>query len=177
MEQSLRERVDAAKKETEALREQIRALTAELDELRPQAQSYREVRSQVGDIECQARRRASELESATTMRLNALIVDVRRQYQEMSSAFSATAGQAAAEQRAKELTVQAEKDGQALLTQTRAQAAEERKRLLQTAEERAQTRCETLRADAAKQREALAREAQEHMSAAVARIVGKVVKQ
>lgn len=105
MEQSLREREDAAKKETEALREQARALTAELDELRPQAQSYREVRSQVGDIECQARRRASELESATTMRLNALIADVRRQYQEMSSAFSATAGQAAAELRKIEVSL------------------------------------------------------------------------
>ena len=91
MEQSLREREDAAKKETEALCEQIRALTAELDELRPQAQSYR--------------RRASELESATTMRLNALIVDVRRQYQEMSSAFSATAGQAAAELRKIEVSL------------------------------------------------------------------------
>lgn len=105
LEKQLREREDAAKKETAALREQLRALNAELEELRPQAQSYREVRSQVGDIECQARRRASELESATTARLNALIADVRRQYQEMADAFGATAGQAAAELRKIEVSL------------------------------------------------------------------------
>lgn len=96
---SLREQEDSARQEAEKLREKIRGLTAELEELRPQALSYREVRAQVGDIECQARRRAGELESATTARLNALVSDIQRQYQDMAGAFDATAAQVTAELR------------------------------------------------------------------------------
>ncbi len=95
----LREQEDSARKEAEELRGKIESLSAELEELRPQAQSYQEVRAQVGDIECQARRRASELESATTARLNALVSDIQRQYQDMAGAFGATAVQVTAELR------------------------------------------------------------------------------
>ena len=96
---SLREQEDSARREAEELREKIESLSAELEELRPQAQSYQEVRAQVGDIECQARRRASELESATTARLNALVSDIQRQYQDMAGAFGTTAAQVTAELR------------------------------------------------------------------------------
>lgn len=96
---SLREQEDSARKEAEELRGKIERLTAELEELRPQAKSYREVRAQVGDIECQARQRASELESATTARLNTLVSDIQKQYQDMAGAFGATAAQVTAELR------------------------------------------------------------------------------
>lgn len=99
LETSLRQREEAARTEAETLRESICALTAELEELRPQALSYQEVRSQVGDIECQARRRAGELEAATTARLHTLVSDLQRQYQEMAGAFDATAAQVTAELR------------------------------------------------------------------------------
>lgn len=96
---SLREQEDSARKEAEELRGKIESLSAEVEELRPQAQSYQEVRAQVGDIECQARRRASELESVTTARLNTLVSDLQRQYQDMAGAFGATADQITAELR------------------------------------------------------------------------------
>lgn len=99
LEASLREQEEAARAEAEALRGNIRALSAELEELRPQALSYQEVRAQVGDIECQARRRAGELEAATTARLNALVSEIQRQYQEVAGAFDATAAQVTAELR------------------------------------------------------------------------------
>ncbi len=96
---SLREQEDSARKEAQELREKIGRLSAELEELRPQAQSYREVRAQVGDIECQARRRASELESATTAQMNALVSNIHKQYQDMAGNFGATAAQLTAELR------------------------------------------------------------------------------
>lgn len=99
LELSLREQEDSARKEAEELRGKIESLTAELEELRPQAQSYREVRAQVGDIECQARQRASELESATTARLNTLVSDIQKQYQNMAGVFGATAVQITTELR------------------------------------------------------------------------------
>ena len=93
------EQADSARKEAETLRNQISALTAQLEELRPQAESYQQVRAQVGDIEYQARRRATELESSTTARLNALVSDIQRQYQDMAGTFNTTAAQVTAELR------------------------------------------------------------------------------
>ncbi len=105
LEVSLREQAETARREGTELREKIRSLTAELEELRPQALSYQEVRSQVGDIECQARRRAGELESATTTRLNALVGDIQRQYQDLAGAFDVTAAQVTAELRKIEVSL------------------------------------------------------------------------
>ncbi|WP_369282385.1 hypothetical protein [Oscillibacter sp. GMB15532] len=99
LEVSLREQAETARREGTELREKIRSLTAELEELRPQALSYQEVRAQVGDIECQARRRAGELETATTARLNALVSDIQKQYQDLAGAFDVTAVQVTAELR------------------------------------------------------------------------------
>lgn len=87
------------------------------------------------------------------------------------------ARKAAAEQEAKERIAQAEKNGLALLEQMRTQAAEEGKRLLREAEGRAEKRCAKIREDTAKECEAVAGQAKAHMSAAVERIVGKVVNQ
>lgn len=87
------------------------------------------------------------------------------------------ARKAAAEQEAKELIARAEKNGLALLEQTRMQAAEENKRLMHEAEGRAEKRCAAIRKDTAKACEALTGQAAARMSAAVERIVGKVVKQ
>lgn len=84
---------------------------------------------------------------------------------------------AAAEQESKDLIARAEKNGLALLEQTRTQAAEENKHLMREAEDRAEKRCAAIRKDTAKACEALAGQAAARMSAAVERIVGKVVKQ
>jgi|GEM_PF-1077254 len=82
-----------------------------------------------------------------------------------------------AEQEAKERIAQAEKNGLALLDQMRTQAAEESKRLLREAEGRAEERCAKIRECTAQECEVLAGQAKAHMSEAVERIVGKVVKQ
>jgi chromosome segregation ATPase len=77
----------------------IAKLTAQMTDLEPLAQSYREIRTQVGDIECQARKRAAELENATVFRVNAMLGSVQRQYQDISNLFAATAVQLTSELR------------------------------------------------------------------------------
>ena len=70
----------------------------------------------------------------------------------------------------------AERDGLALLQQTRASASEAGKALLRQAEERAAGKTEEIRADALREAEALRREAERHMEEAAEMIVGRVVK-
>jgi hypothetical protein len=87
-----REKDELVKAKTQELQEKVRLLTGQVAELRPLADSYREVRTQVGDIECQARKRASELETATAAKLTALVDAVQKQYAAMAASFSAESG-------------------------------------------------------------------------------------
>ena len=82
----------------------------------------------------------------------------------------------AAEAKAKQIVADAQREGLALLQQTRTSAAERSRELLQQAETRAAARGEEIRRDARAEGEALRREAETRLDAAADLIVGRVVK-
>ena len=83
---------------------------------------------------------------------------------------------ASAEAKAKQIVADAQRDGLALLQQTRTSASERSRELLQQAETRAAARGEEIRRDAQAAGEALRREAESRLDAAADLIVGRVVK-
>lgn len=78
---------------------QIQSLTAELESAQSDADSYRQFRNQIGDIECQARRRAAELENQTQMKLRQMLADFHARYQELLTLFDGAAARANSELR------------------------------------------------------------------------------
>ena len=89
--------------ETEtALREQAHA---ELERLRPEAEAYAQFRDRVGDIECDAHKRAAELEASTTARLRRTVELFRAQYVTLMSSFESTASHVTAELRKVEVNL------------------------------------------------------------------------
>ena len=82
----------------------------------------------------------------------------------------------AAEAKAKQIVADAQRDGLALLQQTRTAAAERSRELLQQAEARAAARGEEIRRAARTEGEALRREAETRLDDAADLIVGRVVK-
>lgn len=82
----------------------------------------------------------------------------------------------AAEAKAKQIVADAQRDGLALLQQTRTSAAERSRELLRQAETRAAARGEEIRRDAQAEGEALRKEAESRLDAAADLIVGRVVK-
>ena len=83
---------------------------------------------------------------------------------------------ASAEAKAKQIVADAQRDGLALLQQTRTSAAERSRELLRQAETRAAARGEEIRRDAQAEGEALRKEAESWLDAAADLIVGRVVK-
>lgn len=83
---------------------------------------------------------------------------------------------ASAEAKAKQIVADAQREGLALLQQTRTSAAERSRELLQQAETRAAARGEEIRRDARAEGDALRREAETRLDAAADLIVGRVVK-
>jgi len=92
-------------RELEELRPKVEALTAEVEQLRPEAEAYANVKSHVGEIEFSAQKRANELEAATTARLNQLVAECKRQYQEMVSTFGTASAHALSELRKVEVNL------------------------------------------------------------------------
>lgn len=83
---------------------------------------------------------------------------------------------ASAEAKAKQIVADTQRDGLALLQQTRTSAAERSRELLRQAETRAAARGEEIRRDAQAEGEALRKEAESRLDAAADLIVGRVVK-
>ena len=82
----------------------------------------------------------------------------------------------AAEQQAKQLAADAERNGLALLNNVRAQADAEGKELLRKAEERAEQRSGEIRAEAGRRAGELRAAAQTRLEQAAELIVGRVVR-
>lgn len=73
------------------LEAEVARLTAEADALRPDAEAYAQFRERIGAIECEARKRAADLESATAAQLQRTLDLFREQYQVLMSTFESTA--------------------------------------------------------------------------------------
>lgn len=69
------------------LEEEMAQLQAEVDVLRPEAEAYAQFRSRIGAIECEARKRASDLEAAAAAQLQETLDLFREQYQILMSSL------------------------------------------------------------------------------------------
>ena len=92
---------EAAARETAARLElePLRPLQEEIDRLRPDAEAYAQFREKIGSIECEARKRASDLEIATVSQLQKTLDLFREQYQVLMSCFESTASHVSSELR------------------------------------------------------------------------------
>ena len=97
-EQTARQELESSKGEAERLR-------AELEKLRPEAEAYAQFRDRVGDIECDAHKRAAELEADTTAKLRRTVELFRSQYVTLMSTFESTASHVTAELRKVEVNM------------------------------------------------------------------------
>jgi len=66
-------------------------LKAEVEALRPDAQAYAQFRERIGAIECEARKRADDLELATVRQLEQTLNLFREHYQVLMTTFETTA--------------------------------------------------------------------------------------
>ena len=92
--QSELSRESAARLELEKLKpleEEVSRLKQEVDTLRPDAEAYAQFRERIGAIECEARKRAADLEASTVAQLQQTVDLFRAQYQVLMSTFETTA--------------------------------------------------------------------------------------
>ena len=71
--------------------ESLKPLESEVARLRPDAEAYAQFRERIGAIECEARKRAADLELATVNQLQKTVDLFREQYQTLMSTFEFTA--------------------------------------------------------------------------------------
>ena len=71
--------------------EHLRPLEAEVTRLAPDAQAYAQFRERIGAIECEARKRADDLENATAAQLRQTVEQFQSQYQSLLTTFKNTA--------------------------------------------------------------------------------------
>lgn len=95
----------AEEEEISALLEERSQLNARLEEVLPLAEAYQKVKDQIGDIECQARKRANELETSTKVRLEQVVTEIRSQYSKLANVFNATSDHVTGELRKVEVNL------------------------------------------------------------------------
>ena len=100
-EHQLRIKLEALK----PLAEKLPEVQQELDTLRPDAEAYAQFRERIGTIECEARKRADDLEAATTAQLQQTVDLFREQYQILMSTFESTAAHVNSELRKVEVNL------------------------------------------------------------------------
>jgi len=87
------------------LEEETRQLKAEVEILRPDAQAYAQFRERIGAIECEARKRADDLELATIRQLQQTLDLFREHYQVLMTTFESTASHVNSELRKVEVNL------------------------------------------------------------------------
>ena len=102
-----KEREYAARREQEVdpLKAEVERLRTENEALRPDAEAYARFRNNLGAIECEARKRAADLEAATVAQLRAAVDLFRKQYVELMSTFESTASHVTGELRKVEVNL------------------------------------------------------------------------
>ena len=69
---------------------ELEILKAEARAFRAEAESYRQFRNRIGDIECDARKRAAALEEETLSAMLNMVAEFNTKYQELSRTFDVT---------------------------------------------------------------------------------------
>lgn len=85
--------------------EPLKPLQEELARLRPDAEAYAQFREQIGAIECEARKRAGDLEAASLTQLRQTVALFRSQYQSLMQTFESTASHVTSELRKVEVNL------------------------------------------------------------------------
>ncbi|WP_325201291.1 hypothetical protein [Oscillibacter sp.] len=75
-----------------ALEQDAARIAAERDALKPDAEAYARFRERLGAIECEARKRADDLEEEAAAQTRRTVGEFLSQYQRLVSAFESTAG-------------------------------------------------------------------------------------
>ena len=104
-ETALRQELEPFKPQCAQLTEENAGMTAELARLRPDAEAYAQFRERIGAIECEARKRAADLEEATGAQLRRSAETFRAQYDTLMSTFNAAAAHVTAELRKVEVNL------------------------------------------------------------------------
>lgn len=99
------EQASAVRQELESLRPEAERLSAESETLRADAEAYAHFRDQIGTIECDARRRAADLEEETGERMRQAAERFRAQYQALMNNFEAAASHVSSELRKIEVSL------------------------------------------------------------------------
>lgn len=102
------EQAAEVKKELEPLRSlesEASRLRAEADALRPDAQAYAQFRERLGAIECEARKRADDLETASARQMKKTLDCFKTQYDALMQTFETAAGHVTEELRKIELSL------------------------------------------------------------------------
>lgn len=100
--EELEERIAELTRERDELREK---LETEVAALRPDAEAYAQFRGRLGAIECDARKRADDLETESDALIRRALEEFRSRYQKMMSAFESAAGHVNGELRKIEVTL------------------------------------------------------------------------
>jgi len=87
------------------LEKDVAELTAQRDALRPDAEAYAQFRERLGSIECEARKRADDLEESAAAQTRRTLEEFRSRYQKLVSAFESTASHVNGELREIEVTL------------------------------------------------------------------------
>ena len=95
--QSHAEKESAAQESLRRMERDVSRLTAEAGALRPDAEAYARFRMRLGDIECEARNRAQDLEEAAAVRTRRSAETFQSQYRKLMDTFTAAAGHVAQE--------------------------------------------------------------------------------
>lgn len=90
--QSRADKESAAQESLQRMERDVARLTAETGALRPDAEAYARFRMRLGDIECEARNRAQDLEEAAAIRTRRTAETFQSQYRTLMDTFTAAAG-------------------------------------------------------------------------------------
>lgn len=96
---------DAMQQELNTLRPAHQALLSQVQEWKPQAEAYQKVKEHIGNIECEARKRADELEDATNARLSRTLLQCGQQYQALRATFETASTHVTEEMRKIEVSI------------------------------------------------------------------------
>ena len=95
----------SARQGLEQERTELQAAAEEARRLRPEAEAYAQFRDRVGDIECEAHKRAAALENTTMAQLRKTVAVFQEQYQAAMKTFESSAAYVDTELRKIEVTL------------------------------------------------------------------------
>lgn len=102
---ALQEQMQAQIAELEPFKAEVESLRIEAEQLRGDAETYRQLRTHLGDLECEAQKRADNLENETVQQLQQTADLFRAQYQALMNTFETTANHVTGELRKMEVNL------------------------------------------------------------------------